>query len=202
MYEYIKRSEYSEPIQKCLGIIRDVQKDLKNNFNIQIHLIGSCKSRLMTKNGNGPYDFDYSLEIVKNKNNIKDPEEIRKKFFNSFQKFANNHGFHKMNNGSRVIELKSYSTEINNHISFILQVAIIQKIEDVMNIIKFDKENNIFIWNQEEDHSELNKRFRKLRKICWLNFKDKYLKKKNYYLTKNEKRKSISIFKETIEELE
>ena len=205
MFEYMKKNEYKESGIHCREIIRDVQEDLKDTFHFNIHLIGSCKSRLMMRNGKGPYDFDYSLEIVKDKKELEsDPKEIREIVFNSFQKFAEKHSFSKMENSTRVIKLKSHSNKIQNHIEYSMEVAIIKKLlkTNNMNTIIFDKENERYIWNEEEDISNLNPRFRELRKTCWIEFKEKYKKKKNNNLDKNSQMKSISLFKETINELE
>lgn len=205
MFEYMKKNEYKESGKHCREIIRDVQEDLKDKFNFNVHLIGSCKSRLMMRNGNGPYDFDYSLEIVKDKKDLEfDPKKIREIVFNSFQKFAEKHGFSKMENSTRVIKLKSHSNKIQNHIEYFMEVAIIKRLKKTnsINTIIFDKENERYIWNEEEDISNLNPRFRKLRKTCWIEFKGKYKDKKNDNLDKDQQKKSISLFKETINELE
>ena len=67
MYEYVKKSEYA-PVRKELErIIKCVQIEMREKYNLtfQFQLIGSGRRHLVTRicDGNSGYDFDYNLII-------------------------------------------------------------------------------------------------------------------------------------------
>ena len=66
MYEFVHEPEYRQYREYCSGILKTVCVLLKEKgISAQFTLIGSGARNMVTRNGNGPYDLDYNLIIVK-----------------------------------------------------------------------------------------------------------------------------------------
>ena len=65
-YEFVYASEYAAYRSNCSEVLRETCKRLKRKDIIaQFILIGSGGRNLVTRNGNGPFDLDYNLNIIK-----------------------------------------------------------------------------------------------------------------------------------------
>ena len=67
MFRIVDESEVKCYRNVCAKILTKVRDLLKNEKNIvaQFTLIGSGARNMVTRNGNGPFDLDYNLEIIK-----------------------------------------------------------------------------------------------------------------------------------------
>lgn len=206
-YEFVPRKEYKEAAKIARSFIDQLQKELKNHLTFDKSLIGSVKSRLVTRNGNqNPFDFDYQLEIKKIKDkkyeNTNQILEIFLTKINQIKKYYPSIS-KKIDNGKKVFKIK-IDHSIENKVWFNIEISILRLINNEMNIIYFDKKTNKKIYNKEKfdfaNNKELKQKFLMIRQNpqLWLDFKKRYLKKKNSKEYVN--RKSISIYKETINE--
>ncbi len=209
-YEFIHKSEYKKYSKELWDSIRWLQNQFRPFLKFDPKLIGSTRYRLVTKLGNeSEFDFDISLIITKNKNKW-DENKIRNTIFSKLQKYAGNHkNFHNnIDNDSKSMKLK-YMINKNKDSNpiFKIEIAIFMKIENEWNILKFNKKENLCIWNNEnvEDIYELQQEFTKIKKMGkWQEFKDLFLEKKNHHhhhTQNNEKPTTLSIYKETVKEL-
>ena len=65
-YEFVYASEYDAYRSDCSKVLMETCKRLKRKDIIaQFILIGSGGRNLVTRNGNGPFDLDYNLNIIK-----------------------------------------------------------------------------------------------------------------------------------------
>lgn len=65
-YEFVYASEYAAYRSDCSDVLTETCKRLKRKDIIaQFILIGSGGRNLVTINGNGPFDLDYNLNIIK-----------------------------------------------------------------------------------------------------------------------------------------
>lgn len=65
-YEFVYESEYDAYRSNCSKVLTETCKRLKRKDIIaQFILIGSGGRNLVTRNGNGPFDLDYNLNIIK-----------------------------------------------------------------------------------------------------------------------------------------
>jgi len=65
MYEYITEAEVWEYRSYCAEILTDLKDNLfEKGINTQFVLVGSGGRNMVMRNGNGPFDLDYNLNII------------------------------------------------------------------------------------------------------------------------------------------
>ncbi len=199
-YEYLNTNKVKKCVQKSRLLINKVQNYLRSKISIDPRLIGSKKYSLITVNGKkGYFDIDFTLVITKSDN--WDANYLKKTIFDTFQRFYCYFGFNKIEQGSRSIKLKFSE---NGEMKYYIELAIYTY--DNQNnpfILKFDKRSQKMIWNPEDiDIDELDAKLKQIKKSgLWNEFREIYLDKKNYYLHNNINMKSLSIYKETVNEI-
>ena len=86
-YSYVKQQIVTDQHNWCMKILNEVQDLLREYFTFDIRLIGSGDKRLVTQNGDEPFDLDYNLFIKRDKQDlIDDPKKIKQLFRNAFKK--------------------------------------------------------------------------------------------------------------------
>jgi hypothetical protein len=76
-YEFVYESEYDAYRSDCSKVLTETCKRLKRKDIIaQFILIGSGGRNLVTRNGDGPFDLDYNLNIIKAPDSYRD--DLRK----------------------------------------------------------------------------------------------------------------------------
>ncbi len=198
-YIYTNKNKTRKCLKKIRQIINCVQNDLRDKIRFHPQLVGSNKYSLVTTNGiNGYYDVDFTFIITESVN--WEPYNIRKLIFNSIKKYYEVYGFNGLEEGKRSIKLK-YS--VNNQLKYYVEIAIYTYIKEQPYILKFDKTNHSYIWNEESmDIYNLEYKFYLIKKNnLWEEFRNLYLWKKNSHLTANNNMKSLYIYKETVNEI-
>ncbi len=66
-YKYANQAEVKEQAMWCVNIIHQVQKELSEYFTFDFRLIGSGDRRLVTQNGEEPFDLDYNIILQRDK---------------------------------------------------------------------------------------------------------------------------------------
>mgnify|MGYP001625271271 CR=1 FL=1 len=85
MYKFAKQRDVKELAKWCEGIIKEVQKEVKDCLTFSFDLIGSGGKRLVTQNGEEAFDLDYNLIIQKDKQGlIDDPKSLKNIIRNAF----------------------------------------------------------------------------------------------------------------------
>lgn len=65
-YEIVCESESKRYRSDCASVLTKTCEILKSkNIIAQFSLVGSGAKNLITRNGNGPYDLDYNLVVIK-----------------------------------------------------------------------------------------------------------------------------------------
>ena len=65
-YEIVRESESKRYRSDCASVLTKTCEILKSkNIIAQFSLVGSGAKNLITRNGNGPYDLDYNLVVIK-----------------------------------------------------------------------------------------------------------------------------------------
>lgn len=66
MYTLVDEAEAKRYRSACANILTQTRDTLNRKYeiNTQFTLVGSGARNLITRNGNGPYDLDYNLQII------------------------------------------------------------------------------------------------------------------------------------------
>ncbi len=151
MYEFVPKKEYMPIRNELEGIIKKVQKLLKemdSDQTFQFKLIGSGGRHLITriKDGNVGYDFDYNL--IMNSNFTWKPT-VRNDFFKAFQETIKGTRFNKIENSTSVITIKEVSKK-QSRVIVSCDFSIVYYPEDddsgYYKYSRYNKEQNNYSW--------------------------------------------------------
>ncbi|MGD9901500.1 MAG: hypothetical protein AB7S44_03060 [Spirochaetales bacterium] len=200
-YEYVEKQEREDLVKVCESIICEVQNEVREYFTFEFKLIGSGEKRLITRNGKtGCFDLDYNLILQKDKKElISYPQKIKEIFMQAFNGVNPKNSFADAKNSTSVI---TSNLKIDDRLLFSFDVAIlIEGNNGSYYKLIYDKPSQRYIWNEQPHSANYKEKFSQIKKQgYWMEFKERYLEKKNYYLSRDPEKKSYVIFLETINE--
>ena len=194
-YIYVSEAECKKYREDCASVLKEVCASLRNDgITTQFSLIGSGARNMVTRNGEGPYDLDYNLEI------FKAPEEYWRDLWRLKERVRR-----ALNNaeGSEYFKDAQDSTSClttilcfndSPEIEFSFDVAIVTKNEngDYMRLIHNKglillNGHEQFTWNEVKKSNRIKDRVDALKhEHLWLEVRDRYLELKNMYLRRND----------------
>lgn len=202
MYKFANQKDVRELTKWCDGIINEVQKEVKEYVTFSFNLIGSGGKRLVTQNGDEPFDLDYNLIIQKDKQGlIDDPKRLKNIIRNAFDNVLreNVQGYNGAKDSKSVITI-TFADGVKRTFSF--DVAIYVEADNgYMYRLINDKNSGRYIWNQVPKSKNYEDKIRAIKENGeWEDFKARYLELKNMHLRRRDDIKSFSIFLETLNE--
>ncbi len=203
MYIFVPKNEIKEVSAAVRTIINNVQKSfLRDYFTFEFFLIGSGAKNLVTQNGDeGPFDLDYNFVIQKDKQGlINNPKKIKDLFIQAFNDANPNLGFEPANNSTSVITSRLI---YGNKLHFSLDVAILCEGNNgnYLKIVQ-NKTNGQYYWNEIRSSREYKSKMDVIKKEgLWNVLREKYLDRKNLYLSRGEAKESFSVLLEVLNEL-
>ena len=86
-YEFVCESEAKRYRSDCSNVLKETCELLKEKgISAQFSLVGSGARNMITRNGNGPYDLDYNLLVMKADNEYRDPRLLKDTIRNALNK--------------------------------------------------------------------------------------------------------------------
>ena len=86
-YEFVCESEAKRYRSDCSNVLKETCELLKEKgISAQFSLVGSGARNMITRNGDGPYDLDYNLLIMKADNEYRDPRLLKDTIRNALNK--------------------------------------------------------------------------------------------------------------------
>lgn len=202
MYKFAKQRDVKELAKWCEGIIKEVQKEVKDCLTFSFDLIGSGGKRLVTQNGEEAFDLDYNLIIQKDKQGlIDDPKSLKNIIRNAFDSVLrdNVQGYSGAKDSKSVITIV-FSDRVKRTFSFDVAIYVEADNGYVYRLIN-DKNTRRYIWNQVPNSRNYEDKMQAVKDTGeWANFKDRYLELKNIHLRRGDDIRSFSIFLETLNE--
>ena len=212
MYEYVANSESRKFRQVCSDILTKTRDNLRNNYDIisQFTLVGSGARNLITRDGNGRFDLDYNLEIIKAPAAVlKDPKKLKetvRKCLNSVVRTTN---FSDSKDSTSVLTC-IYHSGNNLAAMFKFDVAIVKK-NDSGTLMKnvHNKTEYIFgsagqyTWNEINDSHDVSEKVCFIKnKSQWNQVRERYLELKNMYLKNRDyNHPSFIVYVEAVNEI-
>lgn len=197
MFRIVDASECRRYRQDCAKVLTQVRDELRDEKDIitQFTLVGSGARNMVTRNGNGPFDLDYNLE------SIKAPDEYR-------------NDLRKLKDTVRVLldkasGLKCFTESQNStvaltallhfkdepQVEFSFDVVIVARNRDgtLCRLVnnKHDSYNGMqgqYVWNERPNSHNVKEKADKIkRKGKWLEVRERYVKLKELYLSRQDK---------------
>ena len=213
MYEIVYESEFRAYRAECSAILKETCRLLKEKgISAQYTLVGSGARNLVTRNGNGPYDLDYNLEIVKadseywdNLCHLKDTVRV------TLDEAAKSSRFRESQDSTSVLTALLLSADKPN-VEFSFDVAILRRdrngkymrlIRNKNAIVSICGGADLYTWNEVPSSHNVREKADKIKKAGkWQDVRDRYADLKNLYLTSWERNKpSFIVYVETVNEI-
>lgn len=193
MYEYVEKSVIKPYRSYCSNIMIELRDNLNENYDIitQFSLVGSGSDskNMVTANGNGPFDLDYNLQIIrmpdKYWNSLK---KLKDTIRNELNKIVNNTFFSDGKDSKSVITSLLHFRE-SPQIEFSFDIAILAKNGEGnwCRLIHNKLSPNQFTWNEVPTSNNVKDKAQILKsKHLWNEVRDCYLDLKNKYLRRGD----------------
>ena len=194
MFHYLENKDMESSMRQNSGVImRTLCSTLKKQYGIGARpfMVGSGRRKLITRNGAGPVDLDYNLEILKCPP-LKDWKELKEKVQMAF-----NHALEV--NGQK--DCKKSTSVLTAHIATQGKIAPVHYSIDVCVVRKNKKghydrlilekhecaQKDRCYWNEAPDSTELLEKVEYIKsQDRWIRLKEEYLNRKNHYLRSND----------------
>ena len=208
-YEFVYESESKRYRSDCSNVLKETCELLKEKgISAQFSLVGSGARNMITRNGDGPYDLDYNLLVMKADNEYRDPRLLKDTIRNALNKAVGGKFF------SDAQDLTSCLTAIlyfekSPDIKFKFDVAITTKNKNG-NYMRLIHNKNVYAlgwdqytWNEvPNSHQVKNKADKLKKKGVWQEVRGKYLEKKNMYLSwQDHNHPSFVVYVEAVNEI-
>ena len=202
MYQLVNESEARRYRRECSSILVEACAVLKKEYNIssQVTLVGSGARNLITRNGTGPYDLDYNLEIIKAPENIQKDLRILKETVRSVLNRAKNYKFSNAQNSTSVLTCLLY---FNNEpqVKFKFDVAIVKRNNGTLLRLIQNKWYGLYTWNEVPSSHNVAEKAQEIKNAGeWERVRKRYLEKKNSYISSFD-HPSFIVYVETVNEI-
>lgn len=192
MYRIVDKAECRKYRSDCSVMLKKVCSLLKEKgISAQFALVGSGARNMVTRNGDGPFDLDYNLEIVKapeeywsDLRHLKDTIRALLDRAASLKCFSES-----QDSTSCLTALLHFKDEPKIEFSF--DVAIVTKnskgnfcrLIHNKNVLGFGEDQ--YVWNEIPDSRDVAQKAKRIKSEgLWLDVRDRYIERKNMYLSR------------------
>ena len=204
-YEFVCESEAKHYRSDCSNVLKETCELLKEKgISAQFSLIGSGTRNMITRNGEGPYDLDYNLLIMKAEERYwNDLRLLKETVRNALNRAERNELFSDAQDSTSCLTALLHFKDTPN-VEFSFDVAIIKKNPNgnYMRLVH-NKSWNQYTWNEVPNSHQVKDRADKLKRAgLWQKVRDRYLEKKNMYLFRQDhNHPSFVVYVEAVNEV-
>ncbi len=206
MYKFVDKKEVKKYTNYCANKLNQLKQVLElEGIEIQVELIGSGAKKMVTRNGNGPFDLDYNLLIAKMplmyERDLKGLKTLIREALDDIV------GVYGSDSTSAITYNLHYPDKTRVKFGFDIGIIRMNRDNSFSRLIN-DKNrtcfgNNNYIWNQTPKSNGLIQKVEYLKKHGhWSAVRNTYLEKKNMYLkNQDNNHPSFNVYVETINEI-
>lgn len=205
-YEFVCESEAKQYRSDCSRILKKTCELLKaKGISAQFSLVGSGARNMITRDGDGdgPYDLDYNLLVMKADDEYRDPRLLKDTIRNALNKAVGGKFFSDAQDSTSCLTALLHFGKTSN-IKFSFDVAIIKKNPNgnYMRLVH-NKPWNQYTWNEVPRSHQVKDRADELKEAgLWQAVRDRYLEKKNMYLSwQDHNHPSFVVYVEAVNEV-
>ncbi len=213
MYKFVEESVIKPYRQSCSRDLTQLRDTLKENYEIitQFSLVGSGSDsrNMVTRNGDGPFDLDYNLQIISMPDKYWDDlrylkETIRRSLNNIVE-----HDWFSDSSDSTSVLTAILHFQNSPQFEFSFDVSILAKNNQgnwcrlIHNKNAWGLGNDQYTWTEVPSSHNIKNKAKKLKdNRLWNKVRDTYIAKKNLYLSRRDnEHSSFTIFVESINEI-
>ena len=203
-YEFVRESEAKQYRSDCSRIFKKTCELLKvKGISAQFSLVGSGARNMITRNGDGPYDLDYNLLVMKADDEYRDLRLLKDTIRNALNKAVDGKFFSDAQDSTSCLTALLRFKDTSN-VEFSFDVAIIKKNPNgnYMRLVH-NKPWNQYTWNEVPNSHQVKDKADKLKKTgVWQEVRDRYREKKNMYLSwQDHNHPSFVVYVEAVNEI-
>ena len=208
-YEFVYESEAKRYRSDCTNVLKETCELLKEKgISAQFSLVGSGARNMITRNGDGPYDLDYNLLVMKADNESRDPRLLKDTIRNALNKAVGGKFFSDAQDSTSCLTAILYF-EKSPDIKFKFDVAITTKNKNG-NYMRLIHNKNVYAlgldqytWNEVPNSHQVKDKADEIKEEgLWQEVRDRYLEKKNMYLSwQDRNHPSFVVYVETVNEV-
>ncbi len=210
MYEFVFEAESKRYRTDCSDVLTKTCSLLKEKgITAKYTLIGSGAKNLITRNGNGPYDLDYNLEVVNADKRYRDDLRFLKETIRTALNEAEGDTFFSDARDSTSVLTAILSFKDEPQVEFSFDVAIITKNHEgtmcrlIHNKNAFGLGSDQYTWCEIPSSKNVYEKAKAIKEAGkWLDVRKRYLDLKNYYLSLNDRNHpSYVVYVEAVNEI-
>ena len=207
MYSYVQDKELKKiMISEGSDIMNRLKMKINNQecLDVDFELVGSGAKNLITQNGNQPPDVDFNFVILSMKERYSE-SAIKEYIREQLNCVLQEKGLRDCSDSTSALTIKSIPAYKN--VVFSIDVAIIKIEYNHWYRLIHEKhgsyESDRWYWNQGINFDEIYRKVDAIKKANgWNDFRDWYINKKNYYLSKQDyNHPSYVVYIETVNEV-
>lgn len=209
-YEFVRESEAKQYRSDCSYVLKETCELLKKKgISAQFSLVGSGARNMITRDGNGPYDLDYNLLVMKADDEYRDLRLLKNTIRNALNKAVGGKFFSDAQDSTSCLTALLHFFEDAPNVEFSFDVAITTKNKNG-NYMRLIHNKNVYAlgwdqytWNEVPNSHQVKDKADKLKeKRVWQEVRDKYLEKKNMYLSwQDHNHPSFVVYVEAVNEV-
>lgn len=209
MYELVEERVIKPYRSKCSSIMTQLRDILNEDYDIitQFSLVGSGNDsrNLVTKNGQGPFDLDYNLLIVKMPDEYwKNLKKLKDLVRNTLNKIAGEALFSDGKDSRSVItSILHFTNSPEVEFSFDIAICVRNRVGNWCRLIHQKGYFEQFTWNEVPSSKDIRNKAKALKEEgYWNEVRKAYVNRKNMYLRRGDKNHpSFIVYVETINEI-
>lgn len=195
MYRYVSMAEVRQYKEFCEQVFKKVQRELKKRYAItfQFSLIGSGAKNMITRDGKGPFDLDYNIELMKLPLKYQqNPQQLKELIRLELNKCMGE----RFSYGKDSTAVLRYLLQgANGAVKFSIDIAILWHSPAGVQRLIHDRKTERYIWNEIKDFSQVLVRAKEISKAKQRNcLRERYLTLKNEYLRRGERLHSYLVY--------
>ena len=175
-YEFVYKSEAKRYRSDCSNVLKETCELLKEKgISAQFSLVGSGARNMITRNGDGPYDLDYNLLIMKADNEYRDPRLLKDTIRNALNKAVGGKFFSDAQDSTSCLTALLHFKDTPN-VEFSFDVAIIKKNPNgnYMRLVH-NKSWNQYTWNEVPNSHQVKDKADEIKEEgLWQEVRDRY----------------------------
>lgn len=208
-YEFVCESEAKRYRSDCSRTLKKTCELLRTKgISAQFSLVGSGARNMITRNGDGPYDLDYNLLVMKADDEYRDLRLLKDTIRNALNKAVGGMFFSDAQDSTSCLTaLLPFRGTPNVEFSF--DVAIIKKNPNG-NYMRLIHNKNVYAlgwdqytWNEVPNSHQVKDKADEIKEEgLWQKVRDRYLEKKNMYLFRQDhNHPSFVVYVEAVNEV-
>lgn len=209
-YEIVSESESKRYRSDCSAILTKACKILMSkDITAQFSLVGNGARNLITRNGNGPYDLDYNLIVIKADDRYwHDLRLLKETVRNALNKAEGKDFFSDAMDSRSCLTTLLHFNDLPN-VEFSFDVAILTKNRNGNYMRLIHNKNAFFIgfaqytWNEVPKSRDVKDKADAIKaEKLWQEVRDRYVELKNIYLSRQDNsHPSFIVFVEAVNEI-